>query len=130
MTDKYIVHNDRLNSNSGECENPQDFHEWVNTDPYPGYNLVSFQQGNDGAFISVWKIKNDHVQNLRDILNAKKVGIINPEDMTWEDLGFNSPPDGYESIIDYLEREETPDEFNQAQLQLIDEMLDILQVIV
>ena len=51
--------------------------------------------------------------------------IINPDDLSWEDLGFDSPPSKLKSIDDYLEEE--IDERSQAEIQMVDLFLEDLE---
>ena len=67
---------------------------------------------------------------LKEYWLKQKQSIINPDDITWEDLGFTEPEDRYKSIEDYLE--DTGDEFDkrsQVSLQLIDEFLESIDTI-
>jgi hypothetical protein len=60
----------------------------------------------------------------------KRKDLINPDNFTsWDDLGFDEAPEGYESIDDYLETdpEIEHDEREQITLEIIDEILDDLR---
>ena len=60
------------------------------------------------------------------------IGIYgwNPDDSTWEDLGFDEPPEGYDSPSDWLEEGQELDEGEQTELRMIAEMTDDLSLIV
>ena len=68
------------------------------------------------------QITKEYLENLRK-------QIVNPEDLSWDDTDFDS--NDYNTIEEALElsgyRHGEFDEGQQAQLQLIDELIDYLE---
>jgi hypothetical protein len=81
--------------------------------------------------------ENYSVSEIKQWAEEKLKRIINPDDLTWEDLGFEDQ----EAIKEQLEKfgsienemyyggDIDYDEFNQAQLQLLEELLEKLKEI-
>jgi len=55
--------------------------------------------------------------------------IINPDNASWKDLGFDKKPKEYKSVDDYLEAEGEFDEGQQTSLVLIAEFIKDLEKI-
>jgi hypothetical protein len=53
--------------------------------------------------------------------------ILNPESMSWEDLGFEEKPKEYSSPNDFLEREGDFDEGQLASFELIRKFIEDLK---
>jgi hypothetical protein len=68
------------------------------------------------------------IQKWRD----RRKAIINPDGFTWDDIGFDEPPEGYSSVDEYLENdpEQERDAEDQIELRIIDEVLEDFAVMV
>ena len=62
---------------------------------------------------------NDLIKKWKDCRKS----IINPDNSSWKDLGFNKKPKEYKTIDEYLEAEGEFDEGQQTSLALIAEFL-------
>ena len=65
------------------------------------------------------------LDNLIEKYKAMRVDIVTGGIDSWEDLGFDVKPDEWNSIEEFMESEEL-DEYDQALLSIIDEIIDDL----
>lgn len=69
------------------------------------------------------------IQKLKEECEDKIKEIVNPDDSDWEDVGFDSPPSGYDTVDSYLRAEEDFDESQQAEMGLLEEFIEKLEEI-
>ena len=69
------------------------------------------------------------IQKLLEYLNKRKKEIINPDNLTFEDIGFDNPEDFPTDVTidEFLEQEEDLNEYKQAQLSIIQEIIEYVK---
>ena len=67
---------------------------------------------------------------LIEVYKEKRKELINPDELDWGDIGFDTPPDEWETVNDFLEKEENLDYEQQIGIRYIDEIIDHLKIII
>lgn len=120
--DRYIYHTGTIKVNEGQVDSVLTIQKWINSDPYPGYELMQLDYTTKGHQ-TVWKLKESitrlDVQKLLEKYEKAKIDIINPDNFDdWNDIGFDEPPDDFESINEYLEADPEGELGYERTLQL------------
>jgi len=70
------------------------------------------------------------VRTLIDKYEKSISDIINPDGITeWSEIGWDTPPDNFDSIEDYLFSEEELDEGEQTAIRCYEEILEDLRTL-
>jgi len=70
-----------------------------------------------------------NIQNRIEKLEEKRKNVLNPDDFSWDDIGFDEKPEEWDTVEDFLEHGDFNglDEETQVIIRCIDEELDELR---
>jgi hypothetical protein len=69
------------------------------------------------------------IQELIDKYQERLNHTIDPDNASWDDLGFDEPPEGYESPFEFQRLHSERDEGDQAKEGLIGEFIEDLKAL-
>lgn len=77
------------------------------------------------------KVSEIQIKDIIQKYEALIKGTINPDNLDWEDLGFDEPMEGYLSIEDYIENENCElDEGQQTSIRCYREIIQDLKILI
>lgn len=73
----------------------------------------------------------DKIKNLIEKYQKKIHETINPDNFqSWDEIGFDEKPDGFDTIEEFLKNDNTLDEGDQEAMRCYEEILEDLETLV
>lgn len=69
------------------------------------------------------------IEELKKEYKEKINQIINPDNSSWDDIGFDGPQPGYSSVDEYMLANEDYDESQQTEMSVYGEFVEKLEEI-